>query len=97
MIVKMMGEDYKAIEAEIYDWAVYCQSNQLAHDLSYEPRPFRAMEELIDREMRSVNKSLIQNDELTFEQKSRCMRDFVLKAMDFYKKKVGLDLFRMRR
>jgi hypothetical protein len=55
------------------------------------------LEDHIDRELRSVNKSLIQNEELNFDQKCRCMRDFVLKAMDFYKKKVDVYLFRMRR
>lgn len=34
-IVKLVSEDYKQIEADIYEYAVYLQSNELASNINY--------------------------------------------------------------
>lgn len=47
-LIKEVFEEYKQIEADIYEYATYLQSNQLASDLFYEPHPFRAIEAQID-------------------------------------------------
>lgn len=38
-ILKLVSEDYKSIEGEIYDYAAFLQSNQLASDISYQHIP----------------------------------------------------------
>ena len=38
-IVKLAGEHYKLIEADIYEYAVYLQANVLANSLAYESVP----------------------------------------------------------
>lgn len=47
-MIQMAGEEYKKIESDIYEYAVYLQSNQLASDISYEPQPFKHIEEDIN-------------------------------------------------
>ena len=37
----MISADYKAIESNLYEYAVYLQSNELASSFSYQPKPFR--------------------------------------------------------
>lgn len=38
-IVKLAGEHYKKVEADIYEYAVYLQANVLANSLTYESVP----------------------------------------------------------
>lgn len=39
-ILKLVSKDYVDIEADLYDYAVYLQHNQLANDIHYQPHPF---------------------------------------------------------
>ena len=39
-ILKDISEEYKTIESDIYEFAVYLQANQLATQIGYEPHPF---------------------------------------------------------
>jgi hypothetical protein len=87
-IVKTIFEEYKQIEADIYEYASYLQSNQLASDLFYEPHPFRAIEQQIDEQLKSVNVLLIQGRDQTIEEKYAIMRDFLMDSMGKFKKKV---------
>ena len=41
-------------------------------------------------EMKAVNRTIMQNEEMPAQQKDKMMRDFVLHAMDFFKKKVNI-------
>jgi hypothetical protein len=87
-MLKIVSEDYKSIESDIYEYAVYLQSNQLASDLNYEPAPFKVIEESIMEDMRNINKSIIQNDSIEIEIKHKMMRDFIVLSMERYKRKV---------
>jgi len=40
---KLISEEYKEIEDDIYEYAVYLQSNELASNLDYETHPFRQL------------------------------------------------------
>jgi hypothetical protein len=46
--------------------------------------------------MKEINKSLLNNTELTVENKGRIMRDFVLDLNKQYRRKVYLLISRMR-
>ena len=83
----MISADYKVIESNLYEYAVYLQSNQLASSFSYQPKPFREIEELLEKEMRELNKELLHVN-VPNEEKGRAMRDFVLKVFSHYQRKV---------
>jgi hypothetical protein len=65
--------------------------------LFYEPHPFRAIEEQVEEELKTVNTMIIQNKETPVEEKAVMMRDFVLDSMGKFKKKVHFSLLRMKR
>lgn len=90
----MVSEDYKRIESDIYEYAVYLQSNQLASDLNYEPAPFKSIEENIMEEMKSINRTIIQEEGIDLEIKNKMMRDFIIMTMEKLKKKVCFSLLR---
>ncbi len=79
----------------MYQYASYLQSNQLASDLSYEPYPFVATEEKIMEQMKSINKTIIQNTHIMPEDKNMMMRDFIVNTIDKFKKKVLIQLDRI--
>ncbi len=79
----------------MYQYASYLQSNQLASDLSYEPYPFVATEEKIMEQMKSINKTIIQNTHIMPEDKNIMMRDFIVNTIDKFKKKVLIQLDRI--
>lgn len=89
-LIIMASEEYKAIEAEIYEYAAYLQCNQLASSLSYEPLSITCLTEDLDGQLKNVNKTLIQNEELSPKAKARVMRDFLLEWVDRFRKKVRL-------
>ncbi len=79
----------------MYQYASYLQSNQLASDLSYEPYPFVAIEEKIMEQMKSINKTIIQNTHIMPGDKNIMMRDFIMNTIDKFKKKVLIQLDRI--
>ena len=88
--VKNASEDYKEIEAAIYDYAAYLQANQLATSLTYESIPLQNQRFVLDgleKELKDVNSSILSKDS-TLEEKARTMRDFVLRVMAEHKRKV---------
>ena len=95
-ILHMISKDYKEIESYIYEYAVYLQANELANNPSYEPKPFFKIEELMGEEMKGLNRTLMSSKEDS-EVKGKLMRDFVLRTMDHYRRKVLLCLCRTRR
>jgi hypothetical protein len=80
-MLKIVSEDYKRIESDIYEYAVYLQSNQLATDINYEPAPYKVIEEKVMEEMKNVNRAIIQDEEIDLEVKNKMMRDFVILSM----------------
>lgn len=88
--VKSANEDYKEIEAAIYDYAAYLQANQLATSLTYESIPLQNQRFILDnleKQLKDISTSLLsQNSSL--EEKGKTMRDFVLKVMAEHKRKV---------
>jgi hypothetical protein len=96
-IIKEILGEYKQIEADIYEYAAYLQSNQLASDLFYEPHPFRAVEAQIEEELKQVNVAIMQGRDRTVEEKCVAMRDFVLDSMGKFRRKVLMILCRTRR
>lgn len=63
-IIKLVSEDYKNIEGEIYDYAAFLQSNQLASDINYQHIPIVCHTFGLEEEIASINKVLVQNDEV---------------------------------
>jgi hypothetical protein len=96
-ILKMVSKDYKQIEADIYEYAVYLQSNELATSYTYQPHPFEEIERELMEEMKSINKTIIQQETLTLNEKTRLMRDFIMEATEKFKKKVLQFLVRITR
>jgi hypothetical protein len=60
----------------------------LASKLYYEPKPFKEIKEFLMKEMKEVNCVIRQSKSLSVEEKEIRMRDFVLKCMDHFEKKV---------
>lgn len=85
-MIKLIREEYKQIESDIYEYAVYLQSNQLASTIDYEPRPFAQLEAQLMEELRTVNRKILQ-EEGDAEEKLKAMRDFLLKAIGRFKQK----------
>jgi hypothetical protein len=46
-MIRIASQDYKEIESDIYEYAVYLQSNELASELNYEPHPFSQIEKTL--------------------------------------------------
>lgn len=92
----MASEKYKEIESDIYDYASYLQCNQLASSLSYEPLQIQCITADIDSKLREVNKTIIQKEEISIKDKEILMRDFLLEAIDKFKKRVHFIRFRMK-
>jgi hypothetical protein len=63
-LIIMASEDYKAIESEIYDYAAYLQCNQLASSLSYEPLSITCITNDLEEQLKVINRTLIQNEEI---------------------------------
>ena len=93
-MLRMVSEDYKRIESDIYEYAVYLQSNQMASDLNYEPAPFKSLEENILDEMKTLNRTIIQEEGIDVELKNKMMRDFIVTTMEKLRKKVRVALLR---
>lgn len=75
-LIKMASEDYKQVESDIYEYASYLQSNQLAHDLDFEPLPFRNLQEEVSESVKNISRILLQTD----QDKSQIMKDFIVTA-----------------
>jgi hypothetical protein len=88
-IIKLISEDYKHIEGDIYEYATYLQSNQLASSLTYQHLPVVCHTYTLDDQLAALNKVLVQNDELPLKEKSRMLRDFLLEVIEKYRKKVN--------
>jgi hypothetical protein len=54
-MIKIVSQEYKQIEADIYEYAVYLQSNELASQLHYEPHPFTEIERNLVIEYEGAN------------------------------------------
>jgi hypothetical protein len=93
-ILKLIHKDFMDIESDLYEYAVYLQSNVLASKLDYEPHPFTEIEALLMTEMKDVNCTIRQNSSFSVEEKEIKMRNFLLKAMKSFKNKVIPPLLR---
>ena len=90
--VQLASEDYKIIQSELYEYAVYLQANQLATSFTYESIPLQNQLFIInglEAEAKDVNKRLI-SDSAPPEDKGRTMGDFVVKVFSQHKRKVIL-------
>ena len=68
----------------------------MASMLTFEPKPFTPIEKLLRAEMVQVNKTIIQGSG-SIEEKARVMRDYVMKVIDHYTRKVTRSISRTRR
>lgn len=88
--ISRISEEYKNIETEIREFAIYLQSNHMASEINYEPKNFNEIEEVVMDEMNRINRTIIQDMEILPELKERLMRNFILRAMDKFKTKVNI-------
>jgi hypothetical protein len=80
-IIKLLSEDYKQIESDIYEYASYLQANQLASSLSYEHLPIICHTYYLDEEVAALSKSLIQDNQTPLLDKCRKVRDFLFNVI----------------
>jgi hypothetical protein len=51
----------------------------------------------IEKSIKDINRKVMQDNELTLEEKYKLMRDFVLQMNEQHRRKVNLDLSRMKK
>lgn len=88
----MASQEYKNIESDIYEYASYLQCNQLASSLEYQPLNILCITENLEDQIKTMNRMLIQNEEMSLKDKSKALRDFLIEWMNRFKKKVLIHL-----
>ena len=71
------------------------QCNLLASGVDYEPITITCITNDLEEQLKNVNKSLIQREDIDAKEKSKMMRDFLMEWMNRFKKKVTDCLFRI--
>lgn len=65
--MRIASQEYKEIESELYEYAVYLQANELATSLDYQSIPLMnqvfAIEKL-EEELKGVNRVIIQDESI---------------------------------
>ena len=69
----------------------------MAHDISFEPKPFQEMERLMMASLAELSKELLDNKTKTIERKCKQMTDFLHDCINKFHKKVQKNLNRMWR
>lgn len=83
----MISADYKRIEEDIYEYAVYLQANQLATSLDFEPLPFQAIQQMVEEELEELQRVLLQED-VPLRERADLMRKFLGRTMGHFRRKV---------
>lgn len=60
----------------------------MAHDISFEPKPFQEMERLMLASLSELSKELLDNKTKTVERKCKQMADFLHECINKFHKKV---------
>jgi hypothetical protein len=71
-LVQLASEQYKQVYSEIYEYAVYLQTNELANSLQNESIPLQYFNSLIatlDDSLETLTKTLIHNQTFPIEEK----------------------------
>lgn len=87
--MQYVAADFKRIQGEIFDYALYLQSNELFSSLSYEPKPFSVVEKYMEDDMKDLNSFLLYGSD-TIEEKQKKMTHFVSECLRKFKLKVTL-------
>jgi serine/threonine-protein kinase RIO1 len=95
-VLHWVSEAYKAIESELYDYAAYLQCNAMASSLTWEPKPFRAVEKWVYEEMERVTR-FVHSAAESPEDKAAKMAVFVADTTRKFRTKVLLPARRTRK
>lgn len=85
-MIQIISQDYKKIEGEIFDYAAYLQHDAIFTSLTFEPKPFSAVEKHIEYDLNKICKFFIDAED-SVEVKSKKMKDFLLDKMRYFKNK----------
>ncbi len=88
-MIQIISQEYKKLEGEIFDYAVYLQHNELFTSLNFEPKPFSAVEKHILYDLNKICDFFMDPEE-SVEVKSKKMKEFLLDKMRYFRIKVRL-------
>jgi hypothetical protein len=90
----MMSYDYKQIESDLYEYAVYLQANQLPSSLTYEHLPIVCHTYYLEQEVDALCKGLLHDEKSSPQEKGIKMKNFLLQVHERYRKpRVEIEKF----
>lgn len=95
-IMEYAAEAYRHQENELLDYAEYLQNDALFSSLTWEPKPFSAIEKFMQQDLKRTAE-LLSNGNMSPEEKGKMMRELLLDSFGKFSNKVLLPPLRTRK
>lgn len=75
-MMEYVGTEFRRLENEMIDYAVFLQYDPLFSSMTFEPKPFSAVEKYMREDLKWTT-LFLERDDKTLEEKSKKMTEFI--------------------